>query len=90
MSASFSISAKSASLPTPRPPETTIFAEVSSGRSEAATLSSTQDDRPVAVSPEIVSTAAAPVAATAPKVAVRTVKTLILSDDFTVWIALPA
>ena len=34
--------AKFSSEPTPRPPETTIRAEVSSGRSEAATLSSTQ------------------------------------------------
>ena len=32
--------------PIARPPETMRLAEVSSGRSEAATLSSTQDDRP--------------------------------------------
>ena len=38
--------AKFSCEPTPRPPETTIFAEVSSGRSEAAPLSSTQAERP--------------------------------------------
>ena len=38
--------AKFSSEPTPRPPETTIFAEASSGRSEVATLSSTQDESP--------------------------------------------
>ena len=38
--------AKFSSEPMPRPPETTIFALVSSGRSEAATLSSTHDETP--------------------------------------------
>ncbi len=82
--------AKFSSDPTPRPPETTIFALVSSGRSDAATLSSTQEARPAAVAPETFSTGAAPPAATAAKFAVRTVKTFTLSADFTVWIALPA
>ena len=41
LSASFSIRAKSSSEPTPRPPDTTTPADVNSGRSLAATLSST-------------------------------------------------
>jgi len=69
--------------------ETTTLAEVSSGRSEAATRSSTQDDRAEAFG-ATVSTEADPPMPAAAKAAVRTVKTFFASPDFTVWIALPA
>ena len=76
--------------PTPRPPETTIPALVSSGRSDAATLSSTHSDRPGLSAALMVSTGALPPSAAASKVEVRIVTTLAASLDFTVWIALPA
>ena len=82
--------AKLSSEPTPRPPDTTIFADVSSGRSDAWTLSSTQVDRVLAPAAAMFYTSADPPPAAASKPAVRIVATFVLSDDLTVWIALPA
>ena len=72
LSASFSIIAKSASEPTPLPPDTTAPADVNSGLSEAATLSSIHTDREEATLESIFSIEALPDASTASKLAVRT------------------
>jgi hypothetical protein len=86
-----SISAKSSSEPTPRPPETTTPAEVSSGRSLSATLSSTHSDRPGCRRPRRWSRPGpSPPVPAASKVEVRIETTFLASLDFTVWIALPA
>ena len=65
-------------------------AEVSSGRSLAATLSSIHSDRPGFAAAPMVSTEAEPPVPAASKVEVRKVMTFLASEDFTVWIALPA
>ncbi|VDC18946.1 hypothetical protein XINFAN_00032 [Pseudogemmobacter humi] len=70
--------------PIPRPPETTIFALVSSGRSEAATRSSTKAERSPPASPVTASTGAEPPAPAAAKLAVLTENTFVESPDFTV------
>ena len=90
MSASFSMMAKFSSEPTPRPPETTILAEASSGRSEAATLSSTQAEVPGSAPPPAVSIGQGACSPVASKLAPRTVTTFFASLDCTVWMALPA
>ena len=82
--------AKFSSDPTPRPPETTILALVSSGRSEAATLSSTQDESPGSAAAGAVSIGAGACSPVAAKLAPRTVTTFFASEDCTVWTALPA
>ena len=63
---------------------TTTPAEVSSGRSDDAVLSSTHVARPASPVTATFSTGALPVAAAAVKAAVRTVKTFFASPDFTV------
>lgn len=73
-----------------RPPETMIFAEVSSGRSLLATSSPTKLDRAGSAAAAAFSTDALPPSPAAPNVEVRTVMTFLASFDFTVWIALPA
>ncbi len=82
--------AKSSLDPTPRPPETTRPAEVSSGRSLSATSSPTHFDRPGSSAAPIASTGALLPSPAASKLAVRMVITFLASLDFTVWIALPA
>ena len=82
--------AKFSSEPTPRPPETTIRAEVSSGRSEAATLSSTQAERPGSAAAGAVSIGQGACSPVAAKLAPRTVTTFFGSALCTVWMALPA
>ncbi|MNG14049.1 hypothetical protein D3C84_977740 [compost metagenome] len=75
----------------PRPPETMIFAAVSSGRSDLASSSPTKADRPKSSPPASVSMAALPpAAATASKPVPRTLMTLIAAEDCTVAMALPA
>ncbi|MNE30058.1 hypothetical protein D3C80_1235580 [compost metagenome] len=75
----------------PRPPETMIFAAVSSGRSDLASSSPTKADRPKSSAPASVSMAALPPsAATASKPVPRTVITLTAALDCTVAMALPA
>ena len=59
-------------------------AEVSSGRSLAATLSSTHSDRPGFAAASMLVTEADPPSPTASNVEVRIVATLILSTDLTV------
>ena len=76
--------------PSARPPETMILALVSSGRSVWAISSPTNLDRPGSAGASIVSTCADPPSPTAWKPDVRMVMTFLGSDDFTVWIALPA
>ena len=81
LSASFSIIAKSASDPTPLPPDTTAPADVNSGLSEAATLSSIHSEREETTSDFMFSILALPDASTASKLAVRTETTFFLSVD---------
>ena len=81
---------KFSSEPRPRPPETTIRAEVRSGRSEAATVSSTQAEVPGSPAALAVSIGADACSPEAAKLALRTVTTLIASEDWTVWMAFPA
>ncbi|CAM3643141.1 hypothetical protein PAYE108092_00005 [Paracoccus yeei] len=76
--------------PSARPPETTRFALVSSGRSLSATSSATQDDSPGSAAAAASAIAAEPPPGAASKLAVRSVKTLVASFERTVWIALPA
>ena len=68
----------------------TIPAEVSFGRSELVTLSSTQDDRPGSDTAAIASTGAEPPVPAASTLEVRIVTTFTESTLFTVCIALPA
>ncbi|MCY1458349.1 hypothetical protein D9M71_757230 [compost metagenome] len=78
-------------LPMPRPPETTILAAVSSGRSDLASSSPTKAEMPALCAAPTASTAAEPPsAATASKPVVRTVITLMAALDCTVAMALPA
>ncbi|OIQ64302.1 hypothetical protein GALL_541480 [mine drainage metagenome] len=65
-------------------------AEVSSGRSEEAVLSSTQAESAGSAAAAMFSTGAEPPMAAGSKVEVRIVSTFFTSEDFTVWIALPA
>jgi hypothetical protein len=73
-----------------RPPEMMILAEVSSGRSDFESSSPAKVERPGSAAALTASTGAEPPSPVAANEAVRTVTTLILSFDFTVWIALPA
>ena len=74
-----------------RPPETTILAEVSSGRSSLASASPENADRPgsAAASTASIGAVALPFGVTG-NAAVRTVMTFTASEVCTVWIALPA
>ena len=75
----------------PLPPETMIFAAVSSGRSDFDSSRPTNEDSPLSAGAASFSTAASPpAAATASKAVVRTVITLSGSLDFTVASAFPA
>src|SRR6185437_3064513 len=73
-----------------RPPEMMILAEVSSGRSDADNSSPTKDDSAGSLAAAAFSIGAEPPCPAAGKVEVRTVMTFLASDDFTVWMALPA
>ena len=74
-----------------RPPEMTILAEVSSGRSELARASPLKVERPGSSAEGAASTGATPPPVPVPaKAAVRTVTTFTGSFDCTVWMALPA
>ena len=72
-----------------RPPETTILAAPSSGRSDLTISSPTKAALP-ASAPATVSTVAEPPSAAAAKAVGRTVMTFLASDDWTVSSALPA
>ncbi|MDT4859047.1 hypothetical protein FQZ97_935410 [compost metagenome] len=75
----------------PRPPETTILAAVSSGRSDLASSSPTKADLPASLTVPTASTAAEPPSAlTASKPVPRTVITFTAAEDCTVAMALPA
>ncbi len=75
----------------PRPPEMTISAEVSSGRSDSATSSPTNAEMPASCTASTASTEALPPsAATASKAVVRTVMTFFASALCTVAMTLPA
>eukprot|EP00962_Isochrysis_galbana_P014845 scaffold4252_cov114-Isochrysis_galbana.AAC.5 len=76
----------------PRPPDTTVFADASSGRSLLATSSLSHSDLPAgATSTPAAATVADPPSADAfSKDVGRTVNTLIGSSDLTVARALPA
>ena len=75
----------------PRPPETTILAEVSSGRSDLDKAALTKLDRPGSAAAATGSIAALPPSALAlSKVDVRTVMIFFASLDCTVAMALPA
>ena len=77
--------------PSARPPETMIFAAVSSGRSFLAISEPTKLDVPASACASMLSTAALPPsAAAASKPVVRTVSTFTASADCTVAMALPA
>ena len=67
-----------------RPPETMIFADVSSGRSLFATSSPTKLERPGSAAAAAFSIPALPPSPAAAKVEVRTVMTFLASFDFTV------
>jgi hypothetical protein len=78
-------------LPSARPPETMILAEVSSGRSSLAISAPTKLDVPASATVATACTAAdPPLAAAASKPIVRTVITFTASLLCTVAIALPA
>ncbi|MOA53827.1 hypothetical protein D3C78_1773430 [compost metagenome] len=75
----------------PRPPDTTIFAPVSSGRSDLATSSPTKREIPASLTLAMLSMLALPPSpATASKPVPRTVITLMAALDCTVAMALPA
>ncbi|MDT4888972.1 hypothetical protein FQZ97_1256120 [compost metagenome] len=75
----------------PRPPETTILAAVSSGRSDLASDSKTKAEVPASVTVPTASMAAEPPsAAAASKPVPRTVITFTAAEDCTVAMALPA
>ena len=77
--------------PMPRPPDTTILAPASSGRSLLATSRDTNALLPVSATAVTDSTAAEPpVAGAASNAVVRTVSTFTASALCTVAIALPA
>ncbi len=77
--------------PSARPPDTMIFAEVSSGRSCLAISAPTKLEMPASPPAETASTAPEPPEVAAFSKAVpRTVRTSFASDDSTVAIALPA
>ena len=91
LSASGSRILKLSPEPMPRPPETMIFAAVSSGRSDLDTSRLMNEDNPLSAAAATFSTTALPPsAATASNPVVRTVMTLMASDDCTVASALPA
>ena len=74
----------------PRPPEMTILAEVSSGRSDFDSSAFSKVERPAAAGREIFSIGAEPLSPAAGKDVARTVMTFLASPDCTVWMALPA
>ncbi len=91
MSAIFSSISKLSPDCMPRPPEITIFAVVSSGRSDSVSFCSLNVTRPASPVPSTSSTSASPPSSdTASKAVPRTVMSLMLSDDCTVASALPA
>ena len=79
----------SSAEPIARPPETTILAAPSSGRSDLTISSLTKVALP-ASAPAMVSTLAEPPSPAASKLVGRTVMTFLPSEDWTVSSALPA
>ena len=79
-----------AALFMPRPPEMTILAAVSSGRSDLESSSEMNSDLNGPDAAPISSISAEPPSPTFSKVVGRTVMTFLASEDFTVIIALPA
>ncbi len=84
------VSRKRSCEPSARPPETTILAPPSSGRSDLVMRFSRKVDRPGSRAAEPVSIGAEPPASAGAKAAVRTVSTTFGSLDCTVCTALPA
>ncbi len=75
----------------PRPPDTTIPAEVSSGRSDFDNSDFSKQDRPASPTASICSIfAVPPLSATASKAVLRTVMIFSASPDRTVASAFPA
>ncbi len=90
LSASFSIKAKFSPEPIPRPPEITISADVSSGRSDLESSADLNEERPVSEPDVTSSIEAEPVSATLSKAVPRTVMTFLSSLLSTTARALPA
>src|SRR3546814_4120115 len=82
--------AKLSAEPSDRPPEITILAEASSGRSDLLIVSLWKRDTAGSAAGVISSIGAAPLSPTAEHAAVRPVITALVSVVCTVWIALPA
>ena len=74
----------------PRPPEMTIFAEVSSGRSDFDKSSPTNFEVPGSEAVATFSMSAEPVCSAGLKAVVRTLITFLPAPACTVWMALPA